>query len=330
LAGIANSRRLKARKLIETMIGDNKSPLETRLEALWPVKCPHALLVGAGGMGKTVALVQLWKHYLENPNPDWPVPIFIPLNEFNNHPGKGFIRNYILQHYDGEDIEWLLKEPSRASGGVSSPHLILLLDGFNEVTASSNELILELNELRALDQYPGVQLVLSSRIDIREIYQYHQFHLLELQPLSNAQIEAYLKQPLPTDARLLDLLRNPMMLTMYAAQTELPTRYRERGLLKETITSTGEMLFNVEMLQRIKIDELHPAAFSEQAFHRFVLEHLLPSIAWQMQQAGLFFLERRGREGALGIEEALQQAIEQCLTDSFRYVFPFFLRIDTL
>lgn len=54
LAGIDNTRQGEARKLIETRIGADKTPLENSLETLWPAGCPHALLVGDGGMGKTV------------------------------------------------------------------------------------------------------------------------------------------------------------------------------------------------------------------------------------------------------------------------------------
>lgn len=54
LAGIDHTRQGEARKLIETRIGTDKTPLENSLETLWPADCPHALLVGAGGMGKTV------------------------------------------------------------------------------------------------------------------------------------------------------------------------------------------------------------------------------------------------------------------------------------
>ncbi|MCB9351235.1 MAG: CHAT domain-containing protein [Lewinellaceae bacterium] len=324
LAGIENTREGEARKLINTRIGEDKTPLEQSLEVLWANECSHALLVGVGGMGKTVSLIQLWAHYLDAERAGWPAPIFIPLNEFNNRPEKGFIRNYIREHYGGEDIDRLLKEPLQA-GEARYPHLILLLDGFNEVTATSNELILEINELGAPDKYPGVQLVLSSRVDMRQAYQWQRFHLLELQPLSDEQVESFLQQSLPTDSRLLELLRNPMMLSIYAAQTELPMRYREKGLLKEDVTSTGEMLFNVEMLQRIKIEELHFSDLRKQAFHRFILEHLLPAIGWQMQQAELFFLEKKSRQaGQLGMEEALSQAIAKYLNDDFHDAFPFF------
>lgn len=321
LAGIENTRESKARKLIETRIGEDKTPLEHSLEALWPAECTHTLLVGAGGMGKTVSLIQLWEHYLDTERADWPAPVFIPLNEFNNRPEKGFIRNYIREHHAGENVDELLKTPLQV-GAARYPHLILLLDGFNEVTATSNELILEINELRAPDKYPGIQLVLSSRVDMRQACQWQRFHLLELQPLSDQQIDTFLKQPLPTDARLLELLRNPMMLSIYAAQTELPQRYREKGLLKETVTSTGEMLFNVELLQRIKIEELYVADLREQAFQRFVLEHLLPAIGWQMQQAELFFLEKEGRQQSM--EEILLTAIKECLSEECLKAFPFF------
>ena len=214
LAGIEKTQGGEARQLIETRIGTNRTPLQNSLESLWHSECPHALLVGAGGMGKTVSLIQLWERYLDAKRADWPVPIFVPLNEFNNRPERGFILRYIKEHYAGEDINQLLKEPLQI-GNARYPHLILLLDGFNEVTATSSELLLEINELREQDKYPGVQLILSSRVDIRQTYQWQPFHLLELQPLSDEQIETFLKHPLLTNTRLLELLRNPMMLSIH-------------------------------------------------------------------------------------------------------------------
>jgi hypothetical protein len=37
----------------------------TLLPRLWNGSCEHGVIVGAGGMGKTVSLVRLWKTYLD-------------------------------------------------------------------------------------------------------------------------------------------------------------------------------------------------------------------------------------------------------------------------
>lgn len=325
LAGISNKSHTKVRKLLEMTIGNSEIPMEASLERLWQENCQHAFIVGAGGMGKTVSLIQFWEYFLNNPENHLPVPIFIPLNEFNNRPEIKFIRNYIKEHYRCENIDQLLREPLRKEGIPDRPHLILLLDGFNEVTTISNNLLLEINDLKTVDKYPGVQIVITSRVDIRKTYQWHAFHLLELQLLTDEQIGFFLKKNLPTDYRLLDLLRNPMMLSIYAAQTELPQRYFDKDLLKENVSSTGEMLYNVEAVQRIKIEEQFAVKPTEQAYRRFVLEHLVPFIGWKMQQAGLFFLPRESAsEKVPALKNLLNRGIISLLNDDFFETFEFF------
>ncbi|MCB0594463.1 MAG: hypothetical protein H6557_13115 [Lewinellaceae bacterium] len=63
----------------------------------------------------------------------------------------------------------------------------------------------------------------------------------------------------------------------------------------------------------------------EQAFRRFILEHLLPAIAWRMCQAGRFYIKKKGREeGQLDLEKELKRSIEECLNEDFFDTFPFF------
>ncbi len=295
-------------------------PLFKSTTTLWEKPCPHSMLVGPGGMGKTVSLLRLWEHLAKPEEQDAPVPIFIQLNEFNNEPVADFIQKYIRKHYADIDPETLLKAERQ-----NHPSIVLLLDGINEVTAQSNELLLEINRLKVREDYPGLQLILTSRVDMRTSHQWQDFHLLELQPLTDEQIIHYLKNQLPSDTRLLEVLRNPMMLSIYNAQSELPERYHAKGLLKENVTSTGEMLFNVEAIQRIKIEEQYATDLPEQAFRRFVLEHLLPFIGWEMQQAGQFFIQKKSeKEGLPGLEDILHQGIIQLRTDAFYETFEFF------
>ncbi|MCP5054801.1 MAG: SMEK domain-containing protein, partial [bacterium] len=58
------------------------------LPRLWDKPHPHAVIVGEGGMGKTVSLIRLWERLLEGnkKGEKGPVPVFIPLNEYNE-PG---------------------------------------------------------------------------------------------------------------------------------------------------------------------------------------------------------------------------------------------------
>ncbi|MCB0636372.1 MAG: NACHT domain-containing protein, partial [Lewinella sp.] len=323
LSGIADHHHA-GRPLIEEEITleDQSYGLERVLPRLWAKDCPHAVITGAGGMGKTVSLLRLWEYWAGTDDANSPVPIFIQLNEFNNQPEKDFIRRYIRRHYGDVDLDVLLKA---SSGAAEGPQLILLLDGFNEVTATNTELLLEINRLKAREDYPGVQLILSSRTDMRNTFQWQAFQLLELRPLEDARIKAYLGEDLPDNARLLELLRNPMMLSLHAAQSGLPARYHAKGLLKTEVTSTGELLYNVEAIQRIKIEDHYATSTADQAYHRFILEHLLPFVGWEMQQLGVFFLARKGQpDEAPGLPDILRRGLEYLLTDDFFDTFEFF------
>ncbi|MCP5108875.1 MAG: SMEK domain-containing protein [bacterium] len=112
--------------------------------------CGHALLKGEGGMGKTVSLIRLWERYTETGvfNPMLPVPVFIPLNEYNELKSgtsrKDFIQGLIRKFYlkaetRGVELLDVLGEPFNA-GHSDAPSVILLLDGLNEVTVERTQL----------------------------------------------------------------------------------------------------------------------------------------------------------------------------------------------
>ncbi len=328
LAGIQGVQT-SGRALIDANVelnGQTQSLLQS-IKEVWNAVCPHVMLVGSGGMGKTVSLLDLWKHFLGVGEGHTCVPLFIQLNEFNNYSGKDFIRNYILAHYAAVDIDLLGKASSSNTTEPTQPKVLLLLDGLNEVTASSSELLMEINRLKVREDYPGVQLVLTSRTDLRDSYQWQSFHLLALKNLSDAQIKAYLQKDLPRDPKLLELIRNPMMLSIYATQSELPKTYLEKGLLKKEVTSTGELLFNVEAIQRIKIEENHAILLSEQFKQRFVLEHLLPYLGWVMQQAGAFSLKEEEQGQSPGLLPLLAGLNEKLLSRDFFQVFKEFRKL---
>lgn len=301
------------------------STIGDRITALWDESPRHTILAGPGGMGKTVSLLYLWEKFITSEDDELPVPIFIQMNEFNNRPEKDFIRNYIREHYAGEDFDALLKMNREEEEKSNTPNLILLLDGINEITSNSREWLLEINQLKSFENFPGVQLVLTSRMDIREAFQWQEFHLFELQPLTNAQIGSYLHKEIPTNLRLLEVLRNPMMLSIYGAQSELPMRFHRRGYLKSNISSAGELMYNVEAIQRIKIENTSESDAKEVAHRRFILEILIPFIGWKMQQMGLFFVpESSTATDEHGLWDIISEGIDQLICDDFFKTFPFF------
>ncbi|MEM9678974.1 MAG: NACHT domain-containing protein, partial [Bacteroidota bacterium] len=329
LAGIKNIKKHHRQFIEEHVSLDGVSQsFAQSVSLLWQKNCSHAMIIGAGGMGKTVSLLRLWKQWTNTESHYCPVPIFIQLNEFNYRPEKDFIRNYIQEHYGGVNINELIRVSNPDSNNQHSPQIILLLDGLNEVTAQSNELILEINQLKTQENFPGLQIVLTSRTDLRATHQWQVFHLLELQALTTEQIDNYLEKQIPSDIRLIELLGNPMMLSIYAAQSNLPQRYYDKSLLKEQITSTGEMLYNVEAVQRIKIEEQFATEPREQIFRRFVLEFVVPYTAWNMQQSGVFSITEQDAGDIPGLITLLSRIKKELLDPDFFRFFKSFRKLD--
>jgi hypothetical protein len=85
------------------------------------------------------------------------------------------------------------------------PSLILFLDGFNEITLDKRELLIEMRHL--IEQANGIQIVITSRYDVRGNFNWTQFHLLKLMELEDKQVDLYLQEqgtPLPAGVTEVD------------------------------------------------------------------------------------------------------------------------------
>jgi WD40 repeat protein len=283
----------------QVKVKEELTPLHKAVGSLWGQDQPHAVVLGEGGMGKTVSLLRLWEDWLKSYTNT--VPIYVALNEYNAVPEpersdfvlRSIARNCGLAESLTEDWKnalWNLIRQPRPDG---SPATLLLLDGFNEVTAERTPLLIELN--RIAQEARGVQMVISSRyVEIRNFQWAQQSETVELQPLPEAAIAEYLHGlglSIPNDEGLRRLLGNPMMLTIYAGSSEIARRHaavaRFRFLPAQSV---GELLWNFTEAQLVKYYEDNAHDPGEQAWHRFLLRCLLPYIAYRMEEHGDFFL----------------------------------------
>jgi predicted NACHT family NTPase len=99
---------------------DEQRNVLTALPKLWEKSCTHTVILGEGGMGKTVSLIRLWNEYLEKSYEKTPVPVFIALNEYNQisdaSKREDFIASMIKKNYGNqmvshEDIWEIMKAP---------------------------------------------------------------------------------------------------------------------------------------------------------------------------------------------------------------------------
>ena len=290
--------------------GEDETPrnILEALPLLWKREYKHSLVLGDGGMGKTVSIIRLWKDYLDKQNEEYPVPIFIALNEYNQITDTSnrekFIVNQIRNKYDGnitnEDIWEVIKNPIQHKGNFI-PSMILLLDGYNEITLDTRELLNELGDLaeRAL----GIQIVIAGRYDMRRKSRLNQFNLLKLLELKDIQVDSYLKKYVKRPSqyefhknqiRLSQLLKNPMMLTLYTATCEVQGNHRHDSYIyfRDSAETPGEIIWNFCEAQVARLNERLGNDEITEWFYRFILKVLLPAIGFEMEKAGRFELSR--------------------------------------
>ncbi|MEJ7736277.1 MAG: TIR domain-containing protein [Chitinophagaceae bacterium] len=319
----------RAKIILNTTVkikNDDEFPLENSLQQLWHHEKPHLLLLGDGGMGKTVSLIHFWETLLKNnqENKQETIPIFITLHEYNtvsegerpDFIAKRIIWNYLgIKESRGEamDVLWDVFKTASKKG---MPNIVLLLDGFNEVTADpaqKRHLLLELQELRQKGK--AVQMVLSSRYEMNFTWA-EGFQTVELRPLDEENVKTYLQAQrvnYPEDQRLRQILQNPMMLTLYANANEIIEKYKldKQFEFKPYTTTQGELLWNYLEAQIVKLAKIYGREAADFYYYKFMIRHFLPYLGFEMEQAGQFIFE----------QNQLLQIISECCRHFYQREF---------
>ncbi len=298
--------------------------LENAVRKLWSLPRPHAILTGKGGMGKTVSLDYLWQYFIGYVNPDKgvasdPIPLYLAveeINEWGDNRNSTFIREQLRELYYIEDLKDFLGD--NVSPGP--PNVLLLLDGLHYVGSEKvHGLIEEITLLSNPASFPNLQIILTAQEDPRQRYTTENwpaiFKLFELQPLSPLDIRKYLGDAVPLNAGLSTLLSNPMMLALFKASMASFGKL-DKTLFKTDITKAGELLFNVELMTLQSIQSKQAKNPGEIAFQRFILEHLIPWIAWTMYKAGIPLISKK-ENPEFNLRSLLPKAIPELLSEDF-------------
>jgi hypothetical protein len=309
-----NSGRFRHLRIESLLLTENKLPelasfevkllgeqtqLHNAVSALRGKQRPHAVILGEGGMGKTSALMNIWEHHLHIDSPT--IPVFVALNEYNTLPENeqsDFILRSIALNcglIDNLPDDWMnnLWDILRQPQIDSTPTLLILLDGFNEVTAERTPLLAELNMIA--QEAHGVQMVITSRYaEIRTYHWAEKSEILELQPLPELVVSGYLQMlgiGAQSDNKLSQLLVNPMMLNIFAGSSQYAhTHATDPRFRFMPARSVGELLWNFTEALLVKSYEEHADSHCEQAWIRFLIRYVLPYIAYRMDVNGDFFI----------------------------------------
>ena len=171
----------------------------------------HILLIGEGGIGKTVAMLTL-------PEEDWfrklgiPV-IYVPLQRLDVFNGD--LNHYIREKIGSDNYERCLQLANLNTEG--HPRLLLLLDGFNEIPDKYKKDAGRY--IREWMERPGIQIITTSRLGF---FLENSFSKYSLQPLPYDTVRSFLmsagieEERLPgKEDRVWEAINVPLMLTMY-------------------------------------------------------------------------------------------------------------------
>ena len=310
--------------------GGKKQILFDSIFSLWKNANWHVLIKGEGGMGKTVSLISLWQYLIDKYDEDMPVPIYISLSEYNTIKNKlkkeSFILDSISKYYlkksvnrrKVKDALWKKFQEPNNQKAESKPSFILMLDGLNEINIDFELLITELNVI--INNFVGVQIILTSRIDIRSKYnlsynsdndgliplkKVHEIistnsnvsrryvNLIELQKLDYEVIYNFFiskRKKIPS-GKLLELIGNPMMFAIYSKIYDKIDVYKNNSEfdIRPQIESAGELMWNFIQCQIVKKFELYNNTEQKHfIYFKFIYQHILPFIAYEMVENETF------------------------------------------
>lgn len=288
-------------------VAEKSSTLSQAVCALWEKNQPHGIILGDGGMGKTVSLLQLWEDFLANPS--FPIPLFVALNEYNNATETGkqeFIIQYIANRYlDEPELTTKTKNRLwklfRSREKADMPGFVLLLDGFNEVTADNRNLVIELN--RVSTEADNMQILVTSRhIEIQNFTWASSSTTVSLLPLRESMVIEYLEKmesPALPPVEVMGLLRNPMMLALYVGTEITASDYKkDTRFVFLPVNTTGELLWNFNEALLAKHIKDNEGNKKEVAFVAFLFKLVLPYIAWRMEKQGQFLVSGRALDNS--------------------------------
>lgn len=319
-----------------SLLSDGGRPF-TQEEGVWLLEQGKLLLLtGAGGMGKTRLLMELWGKAVADYAPGRPVTVYIPLASYQEAEQKTagetfYIRKYILRSLyfweQADGIEDGLHELERLMDQEDGLGLILLLDGLNEAGSRQAGL---LKEIEKLGTKPGVGILVTDRSDAVRAYGLREFAVAELLPFSQSMVRQSLEQAglaCPSDQKLLKLLENPMLLSLYRKTMALSGENgcigQETGDEKDParpaeVTMEGMIRGYLESLL-IHEQRVDSGNQGEQLRCQYLLRHFLPEVAGELKRRKRTLLTT---ENLYDLAEKNYQNLNR---KSFSLAFPEFL-----
>ncbi|MBR0137401.1 MAG: hypothetical protein IJM15_03240 [Erysipelotrichaceae bacterium] len=243
-------------ELLPKLVFDGGKSLRNILE-LEPEKNRKYVIYANGGSGKSYSLKSLW---FKNLNAHW-LPLYISVRtcyekygEFE-HPLYEYLKA-VYRHFPCEpdnmpdylskvDADWLL-----------------LIDGYNE--AESIEKIRE--DLNEIEDHVTMVITTRDKSFLKGLDANNMLYLTML-PLEESTVKNYIAgyndgqlMPLLSDANMLVMLRNPMLLTMFCNSFD-SNSYDFHLEISQSLLTPGELIEKCVIAQLKKTDSVHIGTF---------------------------------------------------------------------
>ncbi|SDH39502.1 metallophosphoesterase [Marvinbryantia formatexigens] len=297
-------------------------PLARAMETLWLTKRSHpelscnALILGDGGFGKSTMMYHqcgelLFKQYLA-------VYISLQAREGANNES---IFDYVLRClYRSTDYRARDKFVHLTTAVHTHPDLVLFIDGFNELSGMGAQRYVA--EIKALSRYPGVQIIVSSRLDFLRDYGLSCFHMIRTCGLREKQIKQLFEER-PDDwenveaqKNLRILLKNPMMALLYASTCPILEKYAGLDYLAwiRPISNASDLLHDY-YLSQIAILVEREMVDGERIFDSMiVINRILPVLAYLTERRNT--TSWREAEFKEELKAAVAEVNKSCFGDS--------------
>ena len=249
----------------------------------------HILLIGEGGIGKTVAMLTLSEE-------DWfkklgiPV-IYVPLQRLD--PFKGDLNRYIKEKIGSNNFERCI---DLANGNLKGhPRLLLLLDGFNEIPDKYKKDAGKY--IREWMERPGIQIITTSRLGF---FLENSFSKYRLQPLPYSTVRSFLltagikEEQLPgQNDKIWDVINVPLILTLYTQIEKVrETANHSASVLEwKDPNNAAHIIWDYLQIELYRYIEKDDSTYSTIQYATAILA-IAPYVCCQMSRQNKFYIKR--------------------------------------
>ena len=231
--------------------GQETIELGQMMERMYDVQHPICL-EGMGGIGKTTTVLRMMLSQKQQYLTEEPAFQYISLFGWNRS-GTDYIQKRMLENLlfkpetdsysmAKHELEVLLATPLYTRFGVR-PKVVLFLDGFNEASGDTTELI---REIETWNAYPGVKIVLTSRSDAG-FSDYAHYSICQLDEAAVTSVLSRNGMLPPEDAAVFAVLRTPMMLSIFVQTVKNSGKQFFMESEKELLSNYLESLVKKQM-----------------------------------------------------------------------------------